>query len=35
MAKLSLSKDDYQFLMNLLDEAEEEANTAIRIDGDP
>jgi hypothetical protein len=29
-----LSKDDLKFLMNLLDEAEEEANTEIRIDGD-
>jgi hypothetical protein len=34
MTKLSLSKDDYKFLMNLLDEAEEEADTEIRIDGD-
>jgi hypothetical protein len=29
-----LSKDDLRFLMNLLDEAEEEANTEFRIDGD-
>jgi hypothetical protein len=29
-----LSKDDLKFLMNLLDEAEEEANTEILIDGD-
>jgi hypothetical protein len=29
-----LSKDDLRFLMNLLDEAEEEANTEIQIDGD-
>jgi hypothetical protein len=34
MTKLPLSKDDYKFLMNLLDEAEEEANTEIRIAGD-
>ena len=29
-----LSKNDLRFLMNLLDEAEEEANTEIQIDGD-
>jgi hypothetical protein len=29
-----LSKEDIKFLMNLLDEAEEEANTEFRIDGD-
>jgi hypothetical protein len=29
-----LSKEDVRFLMNLLDEAEEEANTEFRIDGD-
>ena len=34
MTKLLLSKDDYKFLMNLLDEAEEEANTEIRMNGD-
>ena len=31
---IRLSKDDLRFLMNLLDEAEEEANTEFRIDGD-
>ena len=31
---IRLSKDDLGFLMNLLDEAEEEANTEFRIDGD-
>lgn len=31
---IRLSKDDLIFLMNLLDEAEEEANTEFRIDGD-
>jgi hypothetical protein len=34
MSKLALSKDDYKFLMNMLDEAEAEAYTEIRIDGD-
>lgn len=34
MSKLALSKDDYKFLMNMLDEAEAEAYTGIRIDGD-
>jgi hypothetical protein len=31
---IRLSKEDLRFLMNLLDEAEEEANTEFRIDGD-
>ena len=31
---IRLSKEDPRFLMNLLDEAEEEANTEFRIDGD-
>ena len=31
---IRLSKDDLRFLMNLLDEAEEEANTEFRINGD-
>lgn len=31
---IRLSKDDLVFLMNLLDEAEEEANTEFRMDGD-
>ena len=31
---IRLSKDDLRFLINLLDEAEEEANTEFRIDGD-
>jgi hypothetical protein len=29
-----LSQEDIKFLMNLLNEAEEEANTEFRIDGD-
>jgi hypothetical protein len=31
---IRLSNDDLRFLMNLLDEAEKEANTEFRIDGD-
>jgi hypothetical protein len=31
---IRLSKDDLEFLMNLLNEAEEEANTEFRINGD-
>jgi hypothetical protein len=33
-APIRLSKDDLVFLMNLLDEAEKEANTEFRINGD-